>query len=396
MPGFARSSLSTRPVWAEISRTALLHNYGVLLRRARAIDAELICVIKANAYGHGAAGCLEWLHSAGARWFAVTSVAEAVPLVASAGFAGRMLALSGLYPGEAETAVEHGITPVLASPDQVRWLHHAAQKRSGRPGGYSFHLEVDTGMARQGVRWDDQPAFDAMLGQLGPESPLQLESVMTHLASPDEPASPQTAKQVGRFAAAVASAARYAPKLPAVHCGNSTTLLDPEQAEPLQRIAWQHGARLLLRPGIALYGYGEQARGRELRPVLAWKTQVTALRTVEAGEPVSYNAMFVAQRRTRIALLPVGYADGYNRLLSNRGEVLIRGRRAPIAGRVTMDQTMVDVTDIPEVDVGEEVVLIGQQEREAITADDLARMAGTISYEVLCAIGSRVPRVAVG
>jgi alanine racemase len=130
-----------------------------------------------------------------------------------------------------------------------------------------------------------------------------------------------------------------------------------------------------------------------LQPVLSWKTKIAALRDIEAGEGVSYNATFRAARRTRIALLPVGYADGYNRLLSNRGEVLVRGQRAPVAGRVTMDQTMIDVTDIPEAAIGDEVVLLGRQGSDHVTADDLAAHAGTIAYEVLCAIGTRVPRI---
>ncbi len=385
-------SRPSRPVWVEISRRALLHNHAVLHRRAHAIDAELVCVVKANAYGHGAAQCLSWLQGAGAGWFAVTSVEEALPLMDSG--PERMLVLSGLYRGEADTAVEHGLTPVLSSPEQARWLHLAVERR-GRD-SYSAHLEVDTGMARQGVRWDDAATQDAIAQQFGPGSLLHLEGVMTHFASPEDTASPQTGQQMERFASAVAHIRRSVAALPIVHCGNSTTLFDPEQAEPLQRIAWTHGARLLLRPGIALYGYGVHAQREGLEPVLAWKTQVTALRTLEAGEAVSYNATFVAKRRTRIALLPVGYADGYNRLLSNRGEVLVRGRRVPVAGRVTMDQTMVDVTDVPEAEIGDEVVLLGRQAGEAITADDLAKLTGTIAYEVLCAIGARVPRVAVG
>jgi alanine racemase len=150
---------------------------------------------------------------------------------------------------------------------------------------------------------------------------------------------------------------------------------------------------LLLRPGIALYGYGPHAVERGLQPVLSWKTRITALRTIAEGEAVSYNATFRAARPTRIALLPVGYADGYNRLLSNRGQVLLRGQRAPIAGRVTMDQTMIDVTDIPDAAVGDEVVLVGIQQTQRVTADDLAARTGTIAYEVLCAVGTRVPRL---
>jgi alanine racemase len=180
---------------------------------------------------------------------------------------------------------------------------------------------------------------------------------------------------------------------PLIHAGNSASLFEPAQITALRQIAQQSGSHLLLRPGIALYGYGPHASLRGLRPVLSWKTQIAALRKIAPGEGVSYNATFRAARNTHIALLPIGYADGYNRLLSNCGEALVRGRRAPIAGRVTMDQTMIDVTDIPDAAVGDEVILIGEQSSDRITADDLAVHAGTIAYEVLCAIGQRVPRV---
>jgi alanine racemase len=220
-----------------------------------------------------------------------------------------------------------------------------------------------------------------------------LEAVMTHFASPEDPGSTQTAEQLERLRAALATLREHGIAPPLIHAGNSASLFEAAQITTLRDVAQQSGSRLLLRPGIALYGYGPDATERGLQPVLSWKTRVAALRTIAAGEAVSYNATFRAARPTRIALLPVGYADGYNRLLSNRGEVLVRGQRAPIAGRVTMDQTMIDVTDIAGVAVGDEVILIGKQGSERITADDLATHTGSIAYEVLCAIGTRVPRV---
>jgi alanine racemase len=222
---------------------------------------------------------------------------------------------------------------------------------------------------------------------------LLLEAVMTHFASPEDPASPQTAEQLDRLRAALATLREHGIAPPLIHAGNSASLFDAAQVATLLGIAQKSGSRLLLRPGIALYGYGPQASERRLEPVLSWKTRIAALRNIPAGEAVSYNATFRATRPTRIALLPVGYADGYNRLLSNRGEVLVRGRRAPIAGRVTMDQTMLDVSDIADAAVGDEVVLVGQQGSDRITADDLAAHSGTIAYEVLCALGARMPRV---
>ncbi|MDQ1694150.1 MAG: alanine racemase, partial [Acidobacteriaceae bacterium] len=201
-----------------------------------------------------------------------------------------------------------------------------------------------------------------------------------------------TAQQIDRFRTALATLRAVGCTPPVLHAGNSASLFVGAQAHALRVLAAEHGAKLLLRPGIALYGYGLHATERGLSPVLSWKTSISALRTVPAGEPVSYNASFRATRPTRIALLPVGYADGYNRLLSNSGEVLVRGQRAPVAGRVTMDQIMIDVTEIADVAIGDEAVLLGQQGSQRIDADEMAAHARTIAYEVLCAIGARVPR----
>jgi alanine racemase len=215
---------------------------------------------------------------------------------------------------------------------------------------------------------------------------------MTHFASPEDPHSAQTTEQLGRFHAALATLRQHGATPPILHAGNSASLFEADQIAALREIAQQNGSRLLLRPGISLYGYGPHGTERGLQPVLSWKTKITALRDIAADEAVSYNATFRAARPTRIALLPLGYADGYNRLLSNHGDVLVRGQRARIAGRVTMDQTMIDVTDVPEAAIGDEVVLLGQQGSDRITADDLAAHTGTIAYEVLCAVGTRVPR----
>jgi alanine racemase len=247
-------------------------------------------------------------------------------------------------------------------------------------------------MARQGIQWNDTAALAAFAACLTESPQLLLEAVMTHFASPEDPESQQTAEQTARLRAALATLRQHGIAPPLIHAGNSASLFESAQRAALRDIANQRGSRLLLRPGISLYGYGPNAATRGLQPVLAWKTRIAALRDIAPGEPVSYNATFRAARPTRIALLPVGYADGYNRLLSNRGQVLIHGKRAPIAGRVTMDQTMIDVTELPEAAVGDEVALIGEQGSDRITADDLAAHTGTIAYEVLCAIGQRVPR----
>ena len=381
---------STRPAWAEVSRSALLRNYRILREQAARTDAGVVAVVKANAYGHGAAEALATLVGDGCRWFAVTCLDEARILLPQLK-GRRMLVLSGLFKGESAEMVRHGLTPVLGSVQQLEWLTQAVPS-SPEP-SYPLHLEIDTGMARQGIQWNDVAALAAFAAHLARHPQLLLEAVMTHFASPEDPNSTQTTQQLDRFRAAVATLREHGATAPILHAGNSASLFEADQIAALRDFARQSSSRLLLRPGISLYGYGPHAAERGLQPVLSWKTKIAALRDIAAGEGVSYNATFRAARKTCIALLPVGYADGYNRLLSNRGEVLVRGQRAPVAGRVTMDQTMIDVTDIPEAAIGDEVVLLGRQGSNHVTADDLAAHAGTIAYEVLCAIGTRVPRI---
>ncbi len=385
-----KSSAATRPTWAEVSRSALRNNYRVLRDQAARAGADAVAVIKANAYGHGAADALAVLLDEGCDWFAVTCLEEALLLQPQLKNH-RTLLLSGLFQGEAAEAIGHALTPVLGSLDQLAWLAEAVPQAAEPP--VPLHLEIDTGMARQGIQWNDIAGISAFATLLTQHPQLLLEAVMTHFASPEDPGSSQTAEQLERLRAALATLRQHGIAPPLVHAGNSASLFEDAQLTTLRGIAQQSGSRLLLRPGIALYGYGPNSAQRGLLPVLRWKTRIAALRTIAAGEGVSYNATFRASRPTRIALLPVGYADGYNRLLSNRGQVLLRGRRAPIAGRVTMDQTMIDVTDIADAAIDDEVELLGQQGTERITADELAAHAGTIAYETLCAIGTRVPRV---
>jgi alanine racemase len=389
MSRLMRSS-STRPTWAELSQAALRSNYRILRDRAARAGADAVAVIKANAYGHGAAEALAVLVEDGCDWFGVTCLDEALLLQPQLKNH-RTLVLSGLFEDEAQEVLSHAFTPVLGSLDQLRWLAEAVPQFAEPP--FPLHLEIDTGMARQGIQWNDIPALAAFAARLRQHPQLSLEAAMTHFASPEDPESAQTAEQLERLRGALATLREHGIAPPLIHAGNSASLFEPAQITTLRDIAQQSGSRLLLRPGIALYGYGPHAAERGLQPVLSWKTRITALRTIAAGEAVSYNATFRASRPTRIALLPVGYADGYNRLLSNRGEVLIRGQRAPITGRVTMDQTMIDVTDTPKVAIGDEVVLLGQQGSDRITADNLAAQASSISYEVLCAVGNRVPRI---
>jgi alanine racemase len=390
-------SVPTRPNWAEISSSALRHNYARLVAQADLVNGEIICVIKANAYGHDLAGCARVLLSAGASWFAVTSVDEGAELIRHLRHDGhqsmpRVLVLGGLFAEEdALRAIRYHLTPVIMSLHQLQWLVEAAVKECSPLDRYRFHLEVDTGMARQGVRWDDTAQLDAVAELLSQRPNVSLEALMTHFASPDDPSSPQTSQQLQYFKGVIQHFYVQGIRPPTLHAGNSITLFDASQSEALMDLAHTYSYRLLLRPGLALYGYG--VANADLQPVLTWKARITGLRRLQAGAPVSYNATFHSKRASTIATLAVGYADGYNRLLSNRASVLVRGARAPVVGRVTMDQTMVDVTAIEGVEVGDEAVLLGGQGDLNVSAGQIATLTGSIPWEVLCNIHPRVHRV---
>jgi alanine racemase len=381
-----RPAPHTRPIWAEVSRRRLLHNYRLLEDHAGP-DATLLAVIKADAYGHGLEGCARALAAAGVRDFGVTSVEEAVCL-RSIVPAARILVMSGVCRGEADAVLEHKLTPAVWDPAHCDLLIEAAERHAAEPASIRIHLEIDTGMSRQGVQLKD---LLRLLEWFGPASPLRIEAAMTHFHSPEDRAA--TAEQITRLTTALQILTQHGVRLKFLSAGSSADVLDRDSPE-VSDLAAQHGARRMFRTGLALYGYSPSGQnGHDLQPVLSWKTKVLSLREIEAGTAVGYGATFRAERFTRLALLPVGYADGLSRALSNRGAVLIRGQRAPIAGRISMDQTMVDATDIRRIEVGDEAVLIGTQGSETITAADIATLTGTIAYEVLCDIGSRVPRV---
>jgi alanine racemase len=242
-------------------------------------------------------------------------------------------------------------------------------------------------------------------------SALRLDGLATHFSAPEVLDSEETDRQRSQFEAALGAVAAAGLRPRCIHAGNSATILRGDQLTPLLKAANHIGAQLMLRPGLSLYGYAPRLTDTwteagetvvpddiellKLSPVLEWKTRVASLRSIDTGESAGYNSTFRAYRPTRLALLPIGYADGLSRLLSNRGSVLVRGQRVPIAGRISMDQTILDVTDIPGVAIGDEAVIIGQQGGESITAYELADLIGTIPYEVLCNIAARVPRVLI-
>jgi alanine racemase len=395
----------SRRVWAEVSRSHLLANYEKL-RHAAGPQVDLMAVIKANAYGHDLRVCAPLLAGVGAEWLGVTGTDEGVAARAVCPQP-RILLLSGIVPGDAETVIDHGLTPVVWEPWQLDLLEAAATARGLPAGSLAVHLEIDTGMSRQGVRVvgsEISPEAAAVLRRFHPGSCLRLEAVMTHFCAPETMSSHRPNPQLANLAAALEFILAQDLRPQWLHAGNSSTIVAGSDQKALREMASNAGMRLMLRPGLALYGCldrltldGLSWAGEDpgFAPVLAWKTQVTSLRTLHSGESAGYGNTFTADGETRLALLPAGYGDGVNRLLSNRGHVLIRGQEAPIAGRVSMDQTMVDVTRIPGAAIGDEVVLLGRQGAESIDAWELADLTETIPWEVLCAISTRVPRVIV-
>jgi alanine racemase len=368
-----------RPNWAEVSLGALRRNFRAL-RLLVGRGVELCAVVKADAYGHGARECSRALQDEGAGWFGVTSTAGGLNL-RQAGISGRILLMTGFWQGEEGELIHHRLTPAVWES----WHLDRLQQRvaTSRISSLPVHLKVDTGMGRLGVPLAELPA---MLAQLRAAHHLALEGVFTHLASAEVAGAADVERQLACFDQAIAQVRRQGFSPTWFHAANSAAMVCCPAAR-----------RNLVRPGISLYGYylpfsGAPVQPPSVEPVLSWKTRVISLRQHESGSALGYNGTYVTTRPSRIAVLPVGYADGLSRRLSSRGRVIVRGAYAPIVGRVSMDISLVDVTDIPGLEIGDEVTLIGASQGLRLTAWDLAQAADTIPYEVLCSISKRVPR----
>ena len=349
------------------------------------------------------------LAAAGARWLGVTSAEEGVAVrgalgVLPQGLSPRVLVMCGIWPGEEAACIDRGLTPVVWEPYHLDLLEAEARRRGMPPGSLPVHAEIDTGMARQGVA--PGALLDRLLQRFPAGSPLALEGVLTHFASTECAEDPQNEQQMRAFAAAMDQVARAGQRPLLIHAGNTSSTDSGLVPRELPALAERFGARAMTRAGLALYGYALPLQGGAphlrpaLRPVMTWKTRVISLREVHAGDTVGYNAAYVADSDMRLALLPVGYADGYRRGLSSSNamvgaDVLLHGCRARVVGRVSMDLTIVDVTGIPQTAIGDEAVLLGSSGAEQIGADELGRVAGTSVYEVLCGISDRVPRAVV-
>lgn len=363
----------------EIDLAALRNNF-LSIQQTAGSNVGVMAVVKSDAYGHGLIECALALCSVGARTFGVAEVWEGAAL-RRAGVDGDIVVLLGAFPESHDDIINHKLTVVVYDVDFITGLSRAAADRKTE---VKVHLKVDVGMGRLGILPAEVESYVSLIKRL---PGVTLAGVLSHLPVADEQrASEKTRQQVADFKNILAGIHEKKQGIFVSHIANSAGII------------YFPGARLeMVRPGISLYGYypdasparaNSAAPGLNLEPVMHFKTRVIQVKELEAGCGISYGHTFVTRRRSRIAVLPVGYADGYLRLLSNRAEVLIGGRRAPVCGRVCMNATMVDVTDLPPVHAGDEVVLLGKQGEAQISADEIAKWLGTISYEVLCLFGS--------
>jgi alanine racemase len=370
------TSPADRPTFAAIDMAALDHNFREVVRCGE--GRQVLAVVKAGAYGHGAVEISRRLLSLGADMLGVALVEEGREL-REAGIDAPVVVMGATFPEQAEAIVSLNLIPVVFSSSVAQALSDAAYKRRTT---INLHVKIDTGMGRIGIAPEDAPDLIAEIRKL---RNISVQGLMTHFADADLRDKEFASKQMDRFEALLRALEARKIKVPVRHVANSAAVLDFHRA-----------LFSMIRPGLMLYGYNPLEAGAleaDLRPVLSLVTRISYMKKVPPGVPVSYGRTFTTNRESIIATLPIGYADGYGRSLSNTGEALVRGMRVPVVGRVCMDMCMIDVTDVPAAGEGDDVVLIGSQGSERITADDIAAKIGTIAYEVLCGISSRVPRI---
>jgi alanine racemase len=377
-PSRAVPADAVRPTRAEVNLANLRHNLRVMQRTAG--GAEVWAVLKADGYGHGAKGVARTLERAGATGICVALLEEGIEL-RQAGIRVPILITGGYYGRAFGEVLRHSLTPVLHDPAQVEELADEVRYSGAEPA--SVHVKIDTGMARLGVLPRDVPKMAEMLAK---HREVQVSGLMTHFACADGGDPESINQQMDLFDQASAALRRLGIDPPLRHAANSAAILQSPRAH-----------LNVVRPGIALFGV-EPRSGicKELRPVMQVRTELVAVREIPAGATVGYGATWTAKRTSRIATIPMGYADGLSRSLSNRGELLVRGKRAPVAGVVSMDMAMLDVTEIDDVKVGDECVVLGTQKgplgQDTISAEEIAGRRNTIPWEVLTDISRRVPR----
>ncbi|MEK6335350.1 MAG: alanine racemase [Acidobacteriota bacterium] len=372
-----------RPTWAEIDLEALTHNLGVI-RNQVGPDVEIMAAVKADAYGHGAVECARRLQKEGVDWFGIALPEEGAEL-RGAGITKPILCLAGFWEGQQRDCLQQELTPVVYRLDMIEALDKAAREANLVA---DVHVKIDTGMGRLGVPAAEVAEFSAALKRF---QNIRVAGLMTHLAAADEKDREDFTKaQLERFqqAGSIFRERGFAPQY--IHAANSAATF-----------AFPESRGNLVRPGGALYGFvrdvlPENIVAPALKPVMSLRSRIMLLKKVGRGQRLGYGCTFETTRESLIATVPIGYDDGYRRVLSNRSRVIVRGAFAPVVGRVSMDLTLVDVTDVPGASIDDEVTLLGRSGDLEISAEDLAEMAGTISYEVTCGISPRVPRIYKG
>jgi alanine racemase len=397
-------NLKSRPIWAEISLGALAQNLRLIREfvnppeEKRKTPRKILSIVKGNGYGHGGPQVAKALEKAGSDWFGVTCTEEGIA-VRKAGVRNPVLVLTSFWPGEESRLLEHDLTAVIHRCEQLQQLDRAAARILAKSGGkksrkkFSFHLKMDTGMNRLGIAPSD---VDCFAGQLAKCKHLELSGVFTHFASSEvftnTRTGEQTRQQEERFYAALDRLRALGVDPGIVHLANSAAIATRPDT-------WAD----MVRPGAILYGYHpgyDPAERRAeiqallpVKPVMSLRTRIINIRNIPVEAGVGYNETFIAKRPSRIAVLAAGYGDGIHRSLGNRGSVLIRGLLAPVVGIVSMDVTMIDVTDIPGAEIGDVVTIHGTDGDRVHPANVIARSIGTVTSDLLCAVSQRVPRI---
>src|SRR5437016_8716186 len=370
----------TRPTWAEIDLDALAANLHVI-RAHVGPEVKVMAAVKGDAYGHGALECARRLEAEGVDWFGVALPEEGTEL-RGAGITRPVLCLGGFWAGQEAACLEQNLTPVVYRLDMIESLDRFARETRGTA---NVHVKIDTGMGRLGVRFDVVPEFCDELKRV---RNISVDVLMTHLAAAeDQNRDDFTNQQLERLSGAVNRFRERGFKPTLVHAANSAaTFVHPR--------SWGN----MIRPGGTLYGFSRdvlppQIETPPLRPVMSLRSRIMLLKNVAKGEKLGYDCTFETARDSIVATIPIGYDDGYRRALSNKGRVIVRGRFAPVVGRVSMDLTLIDVTDVPDVRLNDPVILLGRDGQLSITAEEIARTIGSLSYEITCGISSRVPRI---
>lgn len=381
------------PVWAEVDLGAIAQNLRAIRRHVGA-RPKIFCVVKADAYGHGAAQVAKALARAGAGAFGVTCTREGAEL-REAGIRKPILVLTGFWPGEEKRQLEFGLTPSITDVAHLKELDRAAKRvlaKRAAARAIPFHLKIDTGMNRLGIPVSDIPRFVEALADC---RHLALAGVFTHFAAAEDFSSQQTEEQARLFENCLAQLRAAGVNPGIVHMANSAAIAARPET-------WRDAVR----PGALLYGYhqfyepaerrAEMQKKLALKPALALRARIVSVKDVPEGTAVGYNSRFVTQRPSRIAVIGAGYAEGVVRLLTNRGSVVLGGKCAPLVGTISMDMAMIDVTALPAVNIGDVVTVFGAEPGSkgcSLFADDVARELGTVTSDLLCAVGRRVPRV---